>query len=236
LVFRAGQNFNTMKYIFSTLLLFCLITAKAQSSESRNLPNFDEITVSMGIELVAQKGSENSIELEVSRIDLDDVITEVRGDRLYIKLTNGRHRGNRVKATLTYAEDLEEINVSTSAKVNFRSILEVDDIQVKTSTSGLVELEVKASSVDLGATTSGTIRIEGISDEVDASASTGGYINALDLEANDGYARANTGADVKLNVSDKLRASAGTGGTVRYAGKPRTDISTNTGGSVKRSR
>lgn len=105
---------------------------------------------------------------------------------------------------------------------------------IYSSTSGFVRLKAEAKYIDLGATTSGRIDIEGTAEEVDANASTGGTIYAYDLESNDAYARANTGADVRINAEERLRASAGTGGSIRYMGKPRTDIRTNTGGSVRR--
>ena len=211
-----------------------VISLSAQETEKRELSRFDEISVAQGIDLVAEKGTTNSIDLEVSRIDLEDVITEVRGGKLYVKLSRGNHRSNRVRATLTYTEELRDIEVSTGAEAEFRTKIKVDDLEVTTSTSGYVRLSVEAKTVDLGATTSGRINIDGKATEIDASASTGGSIDAFDLVANDAYARANTGADIRLTAEERLRASAGTGGSVRYMGKPRTDVRTNTGGSVRR--
>ena len=134
----------------------------------------------------------------------------------------------------TMLDEIEEIHVSTGAEADFRSEIKVTDLKVTTSTSGTVYLKTEAKSVDLGATTSGRIKIQGTTEEIDVSASTGGSIDAMDLTANDAYARANTGADIRLNAEERLRASAGTGGSVRYSGKPRTDVRTNTGGSVRR--
>lgn len=223
-----------MKYLLTTLCLLAVISLSAQETEKRELSRFDEISVAQGIDLVAEKGTTNTIDLEVSRIDLEDVITEVRGGKLYVKLSRGNHRSNRVRATLTYTEELRDIEVSTGAEAEFRTKIKVDDLEVTTSTSGYVRLSVEAKTVDLGATTSGRINIDGKATEIDASASTGGSIDAFDLVANDAYARANTGADIRLTAEERLRASAGTGGSVRYMGKPRTDVRTNTGGSVRR--
>lgn len=223
-----------MKYLLSTILFLASFSLWAQQNETRDLNDFSEISISQGIELVAKKGSRNSIDLEVSRIDLDDVITEVRGDKLYIKLSKGRHRSNRVRATLIYQGQLEEIVVSTAARATFRDKVKSRDLRLSSSTSATLELQVEADNIDMDATTSGRILIEGTSEEIEASATTGAVIDAKDLEGAEAYAKANTGAVLKLNVSDRLRASAGTGGSIRYSGKPRTDIRTNTGGSVKR--
>ncbi len=232
---RVGQNNKMMKKIFlTTLFLSLAISVFAQDSELRKLNKFNEIRVSEGIDIVAEKGTENSIALEVSRIDIEDVITEVRAGKLYVRLSRGKYRSNRVKATLIYTEEIEEIEVSTGAQAEFQSTIRVDRLNIVTSTSGFVRLKAEAKFVDLGATTSGRIDIEGKADEVEVSASTGGTIYAYDLQSNQAYARANTGADVRVNAEERLRASAGTGGSVRYTGRPKTDISTNTGGTVSR--
>ena len=223
-----------MKTIITFLSLAMAFTLVAQENDTRKLSSFNEIRVSEGIDLVAQKGDDNSISIEVSRIDIEDVITEVRGGKLYVHLSRGNHRSNKVRATLTYTEELKEIEVNTGAQAEFRTEISVSRLSVTSSTSGYVRLVAKAEEVDLSATTSGRIDIDGTTDELEATASTGGTIYAYDLTSNSAYARANTGADVRINAERRLRASAGTGGSVRYTGSPRTDVRSNTGGSVRR--
>lgn len=209
--------------------------AYAQDKETRDLRNFDELRVSEGIKLIAQKGSENKIEIEVDYIDLEDVITEVRGGRLHIHLERGRYRRKWIKAYLTYTDDPSYITVNTAAEVVFKNKVTTRSLDINTSTSGLVELEAEVDRLDLSASTSGRIDIKGKAEDIRAGASTGGTIYAYDVEATEGSAKANTGADVRIRVEDYLRASAGTGGSVKYKGRPKTDVRTNTGGSVRRS-
>lgn len=193
--------------------------------------------VSEGIKVIAKKGNENSISLDIYRIDVEDVVTEVRGGRLYVRIARGlrNSRSRRIEAVLTYTEDLESINVSTSAEVSFEDMLEVDRLDIVASTSGSVDVKVKAKEIDLSASTSGRIDLVGDAEELEASASTGATVYAFNLEVSEAYSKANTGADIRINALDRLRASAGTGGTIRYKGSPKTDVRTNTGGSVRRS-
>ena len=215
------------------LLLVCT-QAFAQDEETRDLRAFSEIRVSEGIELIAEKGSENKIEIQVDFIDLDDVVTEVQGDRLHVHLERGRYKRKRIKAFLTYTDEIEETNVNTAAEVIFKDIIKTRSLEIKASTSGFVELIVEVERLTVSASTSGRVDARGETDEISASASTGGTIYAYDVEALEGRAKANTGADVRMSVEDYLQASAGTGGTVKYKGRPRTDVRTNTGGSVRR--
>ena len=220
---------------FIVAMMFLTGVACAQDKETRDLRNFDEIRVSEGIEVIAQKGSENKIEIEVDYIELDDVITEVRGGRLHIHLERGRYRRKWIKAYLTYTDEPTYITANTAAEVVFKDKITTRSLDINTSTSGFVELEVEVDRLDLSASTSGRIDIKGKTDDIRAGASTGGTIYAYEVEAVEGSAKANTGADVRIRVEDFLRASAGTGGSVKYKGRPKTDVRSNTGGSVRRS-
>ncbi len=210
--------------------------AYAQDSETRDLRNFDELRVSEGIKLTAQKGSENKIEIEVDYIDLDEVVTEVRGGKLVVRLVRGRYRRKYIKATLTYTDDLREITANTAAEIIIKDKVTTRSLDINTSTSGLVEIEVEVDNLELSASTSGRIDIKGKTEDIRAGASTGGTIYAYEVEALEGSAKANTGADIRISVEDYLQASAGTGGSVRYKGSPKTDVRTNTGGSVRRTK
>ena len=228
------QNSKITSFIIA--LMFISGMACAQDQETRDLRSFDGLRVSESIRLEAKKGSENKIEIEVDYIDLDDVVTEVSGGTLHVHLKRGRYRRKYIRATLTYTEDLRDIAVNTAAEVVIKDKVTGKSLDIKTSTSGEIELEVDVDRLDLSASTSGRIDISGQTEEIKASASTGAMIYAFDVEAMEGAAKANTGADVRIRVEDFLKASAGTGGSIRYKGKPRTDTRSNTGGSVRSSR
>lgn len=231
---------NNFKTQITLILFFIASLAFAQEKETRSLDKFNELRVAEGIELIATKGTTNSIELEVDRFDIDRVLTEVRGDRLIVQLKrnsfSNRNRGRRIKAYLTYTEDMEAIVASTAAEIVFEDMIKSSRLKINTSTSGQVEAKVQVKFLDTSATTSGRIELTGDADEVEATASTGGTIYAYDVEAGEVYAKANTGADVRVNAQDRLRASANTGGTVSYRGRPKTDTRSNTGGSIRRAR
>lgn len=226
------KNSKTTSLIFALLLVSTI--AFAQDRETRELEAFNEIRVSEGIELVAQKGTENKIELDVDYVDLRDVITEVRGGQLRVHMDHGRYRRKRVKAVLTYTDELREITVNTGAEAIFKNPIKTRSLDINTSTSGYVEAEIEVDRLEMSATTSGRIELKGSAEDIRAGASTGGTIYAYDVEAMEVSARANTGADVRVSAEDYLQASAGTGGSVKYHGRPKTDVRTNTGGSVRR--
>ena len=73
-----------MKNLFTVLLLVCTITVLAQTKETRNVGNFDEVMMSIDGTVYIKMGNENKVILEVSKSDLEKVETEVRSGRLGI--------------------------------------------------------------------------------------------------------------------------------------------------------
>lgn len=224
------------KIKITMVMLLMAVFVYAQDNETRDLRSFTEISVAEGIEVIAEKGTENSVEINTRRIDLDRVLTEVRGGRLSIRIDNKWYKStprHDVKIKLTYTDELERIKVNTGAELLVKGEIKGRRLNIDTSTSGMVELKVAVEFLDMRASTSGRIEVEGTSEEVDAGASTGGTIYAYDVTSKDVSAKASTGADIRVNAEDYLRGKASTGGSVYYRGRPKTSMSSSTGGSVR---
>lgn len=224
------------KIKITMVMLLLAVFAYAQDNETRDLSNFTEISVAEGVEVIAEKGTENSVEIVTRRIDLDRVITEVRGGKLSIQINNKWYRStpkNDVKIKLTYTDELERIKVNTGAELLIKGEIKGKRLDINTSTSGMVELKVAVEFLDMSASTSGRIEVEGTSEELEAGASTGGTIYAYDVTSKEVSAKASTGGDIRVNAEDYLRGRASTGGSVYYKGRPKTSMNSSTGGSVR---
>ena len=82
------------------LLVGFTTVANAQDREERSLDSFSSLKVGESINVTLEKGSSERAIVEVRGIDLEDVHTEVRGDRLRISQPGHRlrriHRGTTV--------------------------------------------------------------------------------------------------------------------------------------------
>jgi hypothetical protein len=224
---------NRITLVFSLLALFNL-SLFAQHTETRSLNSFTEIEVAQGIELVAKKGTENKVTIEARGIDTEDVYTDFRGSTLKLRLRQQLFKSPTVRVELTYTEELEGVKVSSSAQALFRDVIKTRRLELGVSTSGILEAEIEVELLDLSATTSGEIELSGKAKEIEVSATTGGDIDAMNVETDDVYAKANTGAIIRVTANERLKGSANTGGDVRYRGNPKTDIRTSTGGSIRK--
>ncbi len=222
------------KFVIIFALLALASVAFGQNTEERSLRAFERITVGQAISVELEKGNSEKAVVEVRGVDLDDVITEVRGSTLRIKMAEGRYRNLDVRVRVTYKE-LSSVSVSSAADLYSRGIITADRFDIDVSSAGGVELQVDAQKMEIEASSSGHAEVSGKAGDVEISASSAGSIRAFDLEADEVYARANSAGSVKITAKRSIDARASSGGSIRYRGNPDKEYTgSSSGGSVRR--
>ncbi|HKB45596.1 MAG TPA: DUF2807 domain-containing protein, partial [Chitinophagaceae bacterium] len=107
-----------MKKSIVGLLWLVSLPLLAQQSETRSLGSFRGIKVAQAIDAYLKKGDKESARIEVTGGSLSDVITEVEGSSLRIKMRDGHHFWNKinVKVYVTYV-NLDKISASSASSV-----------------------------------------------------------------------------------------------------------------------
>ena len=226
---------NFLKQIVILSFIFQTGLAVAQREE-RSLSSFNKIRVGQAVELELIKGTTEKAVVEISgSIDLDEVITEVRGETLKIGIDRDRIRGSiDVRVILTY-KSLRGISISSAADVYARETINGDDFFVDVSSAGSGELDLNVSSLELEASSAGSIEISGKSKYLNVSVSSAGSIRAYDLDTEEADVRASSAGSVKISVSKQIDARASSGGSIRYKGNPDKEYTnSSSGGSVRR--
>lgn len=252
-----------MKSTLSVLAtLFAFYSCFAQESETRSLPSFSEISAHEGINVYIKKGAREEARVVSTKIDLEDILTEVSGDRLKVHLDddkrswwgNGGSRGE-IDVYVTYKE-IDLLKASSSGSIEAQGTIDADgDFEVGVSSSGDIEASIVADELEIDASSSGDARLKVKVNEIDAEVSSSGdievsgvairqYVKAsssgdyhgYDVDSEEVDARVSSGGSIKINVKNKLDARASSGGSIRYEGSPEyVDASSSSGGSVKKS-
>jgi hypothetical protein len=218
-----------------TVMLMAVVVAVGQDVEERNVGKFDEIQVSQGIDVFLKKGTKQSVKVEARGIALDEVLTEVYGDRLKIHLSGNRFRSPSVKVYVTYVL-LESIAASSAATVIAEGAIKGERLDIDVSSAADVDLAVDVNELNVSASSSGDIEVSGKTKYLDATTSSAGGVDANDLEAQIVRVRASSGSGSKVYATSEIDAHASSGASIRYRGNPaksRTDSSS--GGSVRKS-
>lgn len=250
-------------YLRNHLLILLLIaissTVFAQSTTTRKLGSFDEVSVSEGIKAKLRKGNKNEIKIEAENIDLDRIITEIKGDELKIHIDNDWKMSNRninVKVYLTFT-DLEELHASSGAYVVLEDDVTANSFEAKSSSGAQLKITatVRAKEMMIDASSGAYLFLEAIeADELVADVSSGanidvesgsanklevdvsssGKLDAYDLKCKYVEADASSGGGVKIYASTGLRGDCSSGGWVYYKGSPDKVVEReSSGGKVK---
>ena len=248
-----------MKKLFLTTTLGILLAgfSFAQSEETRKLSSFSEISAQEAIDVYLKKGDKEEARVVSENIDIEDVLTEVSGDRLKIHLDGNNWRNVKVKVYVTY-KSIEGISASSAASITSNGVIDAngndfdvdvssagdidvqinnaDELTVDAGSAGDAKLEVEAEEIEADVSSAGEINISGSVKRQDVEASSSGDYNGYDLDSEEAEASASSGGSVRISVSEKVRASASSGGSVRYKGDPRyVNDSSSSGGSVRKS-
>ncbi len=220
------------------MLLSTTMIGVAQEKETRKFDDFSSIEVGEAIELIITQGDKNEAVVEVDDIDLDDVITEIRGSELNIerKNSNRNNSNNRgeVVVRLTY-KNIDEISVSSAASVFSKSKIKTDDFEVNASSAGRIELDLDVSDLEVNVSSAGSIELSGTCASLDLDASSAGKFEGYDLMCGAIKADVSSGGSGEVSVKERLEVDAGTGGSLYYKGDPDKVLAdSNLGGRIQK--
>jgi len=227
---------NMKKLLNLVIFIFVVSLSFAQQSEVRSIGSFTGVKSGQAIDVYLKKGDKESVRVEVTGGKLSDVLTEISGSYLRIRMLddNGYKKIN-VKVYVTYV-NLNKVSASSASNVFSDGTIRAGSFEISVSSAASVELSLVAESLTAEASSAGDVVLEGKVKKLEVEASSAGEIDAYSLESEDVKADVSSGGSIKVNVSRQLDAHASSGGSVRYRGAPtRTNTNSSSGGSVKKS-
>ncbi len=159
--------FQMKKYILFTLFALFLSTTLiiAQQREVRDVGNFTKISFRFPGKLYLKQGSPQKVELEGEKDVLQEVETDVEGNRLIIgkedKWFNWNSGDDKITVYVTMP-DIEGVSVSGSGDIIGQSKFKADDLDLNVSGSGSLSMDVDASGdIEADVSGSGDIDLKG---------------------------------------------------------------------------
>jgi Putative auto-transporter adhesin, head GIN domain len=222
------------------LLIIAFVTITgfvyAQKSENRSVGSFKGVKALQGIDVYLKKGTKEAVRVEVSGVELKDVITEVSGEYLKIQMEHGNYRNEHsVKVYVTYV-DLTKISASSAGNVFAENVIKAKELSLSASSAGTIDIQIEAEQVDVSASSAADIELKGKATSISINAVSAAEVDAYELVADNVDVQAVSAASAKVNVVKSIKARAVSGASIRYRGNPEQSNTTSTsGGSVKKS-
>jgi len=191
--------------------------------EDRNLPAFQALSLAMAGELYLSQGNPQSVKIEADKADLEDIITEVKGNRLVVRNKEGHWRGmENVKIYITVPE-INQIGLSGSGDIVSQTAIRSGDMEIEISGSGNVKIStLEASSVEVTVTGSGSVMLAGKNDQarLKATITGSGNLKAEDLSVADAAINVTGSGSARVSVLKTLETNITGSGNVQYKGNP----------------
>ena len=209
---------------------------RSMVKETRDLSGFTKVSFGVSGDLYINFGSEFKVVLEGDKSYLDEIITEISGEKLVIKKENWRFNMNeRVTVYITMPE-LKGLGVSGSGRAEIKDEVKADKLDLSVSGSGkIITGNIITGNLGCGISGSGDIIIEGNGDAKSANISISGSGNYTGdtLEIGSAEISISGSGNCSCNVKETLQAHVSGSGNVRYSGSPKLDARVSGSGHVR---
>lgn len=203
------------------------------------LENFSSVSVSSGIDLYLQPSNKTEATLITSKELLDNVVVELDGSDLNIRLKNSfswtNKKRNSIKVYLSYKQ-LNDISASSGAHVYMQNnaTLKSDKLSLSGSSGAGINLKIEAKDLSCNASSGSNLNLKGRADAASFSTSSGSNVMAKELTVKECSVKASGGSNTSITTTETINAQASSGSHVYYWGDPqKKSISAHSASEVK---
>jgi hypothetical protein len=202
--------------------------------QDREIGHFTAISAGTGLDVFVVQGDKEAITVEADENLHDNIITEVRGGRLVVKIEDRIRRAKAMSVYITLV-NVSEIKISSGCDFQTQSTIKAKELDIEVSSGANANLDIHADKLSCSVSSGADADLWGTANYFYAKASSGSNLDAHKLTTKICKAKASSGAGVKVNATEEINASASSGGRVNYYGNPtKVDVNTSSGGDVNR--
>ena len=222
----------TMSMLFTSCLYGIKGNGKVVKSE-RQVAAFDAISSSAGIEVILLQDSIVKVLVEADS-NLQEIIkTEVSNGELKIYPQKRISSCESKKVFITF-KNIHSLEASSGSEQKSNTVLKLETVHISVSSGASVNLELAAIKLTIDGSSGGNIKLKGTTESLDVDGSSGANIKTQELQSKTCNAGASSGANVKINVTEKINAKASSGGNIKVVGNPKEkNVEKSSGGDVE---
>lgn len=228
-----GAEFATASTLI-TIVSSMTNTAK----ETRNVSDFNSISVSGSYNVFITIGNTESLRLEGDGDAISEIDTKVENGTLRIrnkKQINGRSWNNNGKVNIyIQAKKLNSLIQSGSGEIQVDGELKSSNINCTVSGSGNMSLNIDAEDFNATVSGSGKIRVKGRAKNTKITVAGSGGFEGINLKSSVSNVKVSGSGHVSIAVDKELNALLSGSGKIRYSGNAEVNSTTSGSGSVSK--
>lgn len=207
--------------------------------ENRDLSGFSKIETSGAFQIRIIKSDKYAVKVEADNDVIKNIITEVNGDKLIIKLQNkGKMEYNskmKVLNVTIQTPTLNGLSCSGAVEVSSDDIFDAEKFELKTSGASEVKLGINAKLLISKFSGASEVKLKGKVDTHALEMTGASDLEALGLEASKYAIQSKGASDCKIFVTEELAVSGSGASTIKYKGSP-SKVTKDTHGATEISR
>ncbi|MBL7473663.1 head GIN domain-containing protein [Robertkochia sediminum] len=189
-------------------------------TEDRNIEgSFNAIEASEGLDVIVHQDNELRVSVEADENLQDLIITEIKGNTLKVHCEKAIGWASAKKVFVSMP-DVAKLESNSGAELWSTGVIKASTLHLRTSSGADIRVEVESDDIVLESSSGSDLDVRGMTTNLTAHASSGSDIDASGLTALNAKAEASSGADIKVNATDKIDVRTNSGGDVHYIGNP----------------
>lgn len=201
-------------------------------SEIRKCDNFNQVSVSSGLNVYFTQGAEQKVVVTADQNLIDYIDTKVFENRLSVTATRRFDAVSPIKINITLP-DIENIKAFAGSNIYSQDTIRVPKLELISTAGANIKLDVVADNLNVMAVAGSNIKISGKTSYLEAKANSGSNIFSSALKAGDAHVTCNTGANIWVAPVHSIKGISGSGGNIYYTGAPSIiELKKNSGGNV----
>lgn len=186
-------------------------------TENRSAKDFSKISVSISGDVYISESNEFGVSVTAQKNLVDNIVTEVRDNTLYI--TNTRSFKTKEPVIIMVSLPvLSEIDLAGSANIVGNTPFTTNSLKTKLTGSGNITTDVSCTSFNCEITGSGNIKMSGDCINSKVAVNGSGNYNGYNFETDRTDVSITGSGNAEVNVTESLYATISGSGNVFYTG------------------
>ena len=190
---------------------------------TRTTSDYNEISCAGSMDFILVKGEEGKITIEGEKNLLKHIITEVKGDKLIVKVERGVYlsssRNKGIKITIPF-QDINDVSLAGSGDLWTKDTISATNLEVSLAGSGDVVVDIDATSVEGNIAGSGDLTLKGNTKNLEANIAGSGDFHGFELQAENTEVSVAGSGDAEVVSLKMLKARVSGSGDIEYKGNP----------------
>ncbi|TGD81622.1 head GIN domain-containing protein [Hymenobacter wooponensis] len=199
----------------------------AQKSQTRTVGDFEMLQTSGAVNVMLRQGSQTSVRVEAEPEVLEQIKTEVKGNKLVIyrdqkdvSLLQRMKSTGKVMVYITCPR-LNSVESSGACDIKSETPFKASDFTIRASGASDITLNIDVKNLNASASGASDLRVTGYAERQQVSISGSSDYRAYDLKSKRAQVQASGASDAYVAVADELSSRSSGASDIHYKGSPR---------------